>query len=64
MPAQPPPPDDDAPICDGIAHAWRILPGNWQEQYAVARCCGIRAISRFNGPWALVEEDDPPASAG
>ncbi|WP_211280111.1 hypothetical protein, partial [Sphingomonas dokdonensis] len=63
MPAPPPPPDDDAPTCDGIAHAWRILPADGDVHHAVARCCGIRAVSRFGGPWVLVAEDQPPASA-
>lgn len=63
MPAAPPPPDEDAPTCDGIGHAWRILPADGHEQHAVARCCGIRAVSRFGGPWTRVDEDDPHASA-
>jgi hypothetical protein len=63
MPAQPPPTDDDAPTCDGIGHAWRILLGDWHEQHAVARCCGIRAVSRFGGPWERVDEGEAQASA-
>lgn len=58
----PAPPDDDAPECDGIAHAWRILPGDWREQLAVASCCGIRAVSRFGGPYVLLDEGVLPAS--
>lgn len=55
-------PDDDAPECDGIGHAWRILPGDWQEQHAVARCCGIRAVSRFGGPYERLHDDEAPGS--
>lgn len=58
----PAPPDDDAPECDGIGHAWRILPAEGHVQHAVARCCGIRAVSRFGGPWERLDEDEPPGS--
>ncbi|WP_296222822.1 hypothetical protein [uncultured Sphingomonas sp.] len=58
-----PAPDDDPPTCDGVAHAWRVLPGDGDVQHAVARCCGVRAISRF-GVWSLVKGDDPAAPLG
>ena len=62
MAEAPNPPDDEAPECDGIAHDWRILPGDWHEQHAVARCCGIRAVSRFGGPYVLIDEEGSAAS--
>ena len=42
--------------CDGTAHEWEAVPPKeGEEQAAVAKCCGVRAVKKW-GEWLLESE--------
>lgn len=57
-------PQDGSITCEGDGHVWETLPSApGEEWWAVARCCGRKAVQR-HGEWVLVdpaEETRPEA---